>query len=186
MDAPARVRGAMSCKHSGCEFPEPYVRGYCKMHYERWRKGTDMDAPVRGSYQECAHPPCDQQAKNGGYCDMHYQRNRKGFDMDAPTRNSKRSIGSRRLDDNGYISIKIASGSGAKNWRSEHRHVMEQHLGRKLHRHEHVHHINGIRSDNRLENLELWSSSHPSGQRIEDKTAWAIEWLRVYQPELLA
>jgi hypothetical protein len=33
---------------------------------------------------------------------------------------------------------------------------------------EQVHHINGDRSDNALGNLELWSTSHPSGRRIED------------------
>ena len=37
----------------------------------------------------------------------------------------------------------------------------------------------------RIENLELWSTKQPPGQRVVDKTAWAVEWLRQYAPELL-
>jgi len=58
---------------------------------------------------------------------------------------------------------------------------MEQHLGRALLPEESVHHINGVRHDNRLENLELWSSSHPAGQRVSDKVAWAREILALYE-----
>lgn len=41
----------------------------------------------------------------------------------------------------------------------EHRWLMEQKLNRKLHRTEHVHHKNGIKHDNRLENLEIINES---------------------------
>lgn len=70
----------------------------------------------------------------------------------------------------GYITIKTPEGTIA-----EHRHVMQQHLGRTLVAGENVHHINGKRDDNRLENLELWMSPQPYGQRVENLIAYVAE-----------
>lgn len=58
--------------------------------------------------------------------------------------------------------------------------VMERHLGRPLWPDETVHHKYGDRGDNRIENLELWSSWQPAGQRVEDKLVWAREILARY------
>jgi hypothetical protein len=56
----------------------------------------------------------------------------------------------------------------------EHIVVIERLLGRPLQRDESVHHRNGIRDDNRPENLELWVSAQPSGVRVTDALAWAL------------
>lgn len=82
----------------------------------------------------------------------------------------------RWLNQQGYVILKQIDGSRVL----EHRYVMEQHMGRKLEKFESVHHKNGKRDDNRLENLELWASYQPSGQRPEDLLSWAKDILKLY------
>lgn len=122
----------------------------------------------------CAFDGCDKPCRARGHCVTHYSRlYRRGT---TETTTPRRKEYWRQVTDRGYIRLNFPG----EVFIYEHRYVMEQHLGRKLLKGETVHHKNGDRADNRLENLELWSSSQPPGQRIEDKVAWAKEILELY------
>lgn len=95
--------------------------------------------------------------------------------------------GKKQINATGYVLVYEPEHSCAtvNGFVLEHRKVMSDVLGRPLEAHEQVHHKNGVRYDNRPENLELWSTRQPPGQRVEDKVLFAIEILSLYAPEYL-
>ena len=127
----------------------------------------------------CIAEDCDRDGDGARkMCMMHYTRMYRHGSLDADHR-PERNVWRTKKD--GYVVLTLTTGRRIK----EHRLIMEQHLGRELLPEETVHHINGVRDDNRLENLELWSSAQPSGQRVEDKVAWAVEILKTYRTDLI-
>lgn len=70
----------------------------------------------------------------------------------------------RGVDASGYAWVR----DERNNKVAEHRVVMSEKLGRPLRKAESVHHINGVRDDNRPENLELWIGAIRYGQRAHD------------------
>jgi hypothetical protein len=186
------LKGTAPCTIDGCVKLQ-LARGWCSTHYTRWQRFGSADAEVRYRSEvrnkgaTCSVDGCDKPAHSGGFCPAHYQRNRIYGDPlgQAPPQPVKTLDDLRReavegapggtLSPNGYRYRTLNKRSYG-----EHRLVMEFHLGRALVGDEQPHHKNGNRSDNRIENLELWSSLQPSGQRVTDKLAYAREIIARY------
>ena len=152
---------------------EVVARGLCRKHYHRWRKGLDVGISMKKREASvCKVTDCSRYVDilATGLCSAHYQRVQKyGVPLEHVPIIKK--DGEPYLDPDGYVVFKK---------RFMHRILMERKLQRSLLKTETVHHKNGIRNDNRMKNLELWSVVQPRGQRVSDKVRFANEIINQY------
>ena len=183
------VRGAelVMCAFVGCE-NDAKSRGWCHGHYQQWRRlGGEADmTPLRRS-GPCEVPDCDRKRYARGLCATHYKRLLATGDPrpDEPIR----VVTGEGYVHHGYFVVPVTP---EERWLVDgdssafaHRLIMARLLDRPLEPDENVHHRNGDRLDNRPENLEIWSTSQPSGQRVADKIDHALDVLRRYRPHVL-
>lgn len=178
-----KVRGV--CSLDDCDKPL-HTRGYCNIHIRRLDKYGDPRKVGAKRYKGelCQVDEngaiCGKPKEAWDLCNTHYNRMKRRGTLEPFVRPERKA--------RNYIPVAAPVGhpnANAEGKILEHRLVMSEHIGRPLLAHENVHHINGNRHDNRIENLELWSHSQPPGQRVEDKVQWAVELLQTYAPEKL-
>lgn len=168
-----------TCKLDDCHL-KSHTLGYCSRHGYRFQMRGD---PYWEPSNICMSKNCSNLESikpSNGLCQpcVGGQASRKFWQEKW----EELPVGSKKKNSHGYMLVRVSEDTAPV---LEHRFLMEQLLGRPLTVGENVHHKNGDRSDNRIENLELWTLSQPAGQRVEDKIKWAINFIKLYKPELL-
>jgi hypothetical protein len=188
-----------ACQHCSAPFTmgAGYVRAYrkkfdadpkyCSSACFGRAKALEAENHIEGVCEHCGEPYSRKRKPSGllvhsrenrRFCSIgcHYAWVREQDQLDHLPGFKRRYA---RAD--GYVEVREVGERGKPGrWAFEHRIVMERHLGRRLYDHETVHHRSGDRTDNRIENLELWSSRHGQGQRVEDKIEFCKSFLEEY------
>lgn len=180
-------RSGTKCRSPGCSRSQNYpMRELCEMHYAEWRR-NDPSAP------RCRTDGCGKAGiGGGGLCGTHRRAEQRASQSGVLERD--RATGLRvkaawRARTGGPVgTLQFLMRTGWR-WRKQattkdgyrcvklphcrvlvHRLVMSEHIARALRRSETVHHINGDRSDNRIENLQLRHGNHGPGIALQCRT----------------
>lgn len=191
---PLRVPLVLMCREEGCPKP-PKCHGWCDTHYNYHKRKDNLPVPVR----RCSVAECDLPHSGKGFCIQHYSRLSRNGDPSTfvKIQHKTRDYGSGSINQDGYLVVQRVGHPNAESQGRifEHRFLVSEFLGRPLLTDETVHHRNGNRTENTVgqcvtrsqcdcagqrHNLELWSKSQPSGQRVSDKIQWAQEILSLY------
>ncbi len=156
---------AGSGKKEGFPLDRPHVLCRCECGNEKPIAAGNLRA---GNVQSC-----------GCLLEEYFAKNRLGGEQHPGWKGGRRTIS------NGYIVLKRPEhpNAMADGYVLEHVYVMSTFLGRALRKTENVHHRNGVKSDNNLTNLELWTKVQPTGQRVEDMVAFCEAYLKEYRTD---
>lgn len=149
--------------------------GLCRAHHRQKCAGKPLTQLKNlGAAWVCGLEFCDRPRKGPKYCQGHEKQKQKGKEF-TPLKRIWQKVGYKTSE--GYVLLwKPEHPDSTKGgYVAEHRYVMEQHIGRRLMKFENVHHKNGVRDDNRIENLELWVRPQPAGQRLDDLLEWVVD-----------
>lgn len=169
-----RAAPARTCEVDDCDQAHN-SRGMCSTHYKRWQ----------ASQRSCSIDGCAKAYARNGFCRGHFDRSVKyGKPLAGPPIRDRATNGSPRpiRQGEGYVLVWAPEhpNAQASGYILEHIKVMADSLGRPLRKGENVHHVNGVKDDNRRENLELWVTMQPTGQRAPDLIRYALEILERY------
>lgn len=139
------------CRYEECGRPR-FNGGWCVGHAAQYYSGRPL-TPISRPKADCDYPSCEKPHYALGYCQGHRRQLLDNRPL-VPLRERRG-----RHIDTGYVLIFEPKHPNARRdgYVAEHTKVMAARLGRPLERFEEVHHKNGIRHDNRPENLELWA-----------------------------
>lgn len=180
-EAKPAVNAGNKCSVVDCSKPAKSL-GYCIAHYEKFRKyGDPLAYAPKRTGGPCNVDGCSGVSVARGMCRACYSYWKNHGDAHTRFDALKKRQGD-RVDDQGYVQVLAPEHPNARKSKRipKHRLVMSEFLSRPLKANENVHHINGNKSDNRIENLELWVTAQPKGQRPQDLIEYAKRILRTY------